>query len=164
MFGEVSLAEFRLGLLLPPLFSEPVLVLVGSSLLDAALRGSTKSGWAGLGPDAVAGLWMVLVAAGGWGDGVATARFDWGLKGGGVKVVDGVSTDEKKGMGPSSTCPASGDLAGSGNFFGAAGVVSGSTGGVGGCKRGSSNGTLRDMVTGWLKKEAKKRHCAFFCW
>jgi hypothetical protein len=67
-----------------------------------------------------------------------------------VKVVDGVSADEKNGMGPSSTCPASSDLTGSGSFFGAAEVVSGLTGGDGGCKRGSSNGTLRDMVKGWL--------------
>jgi hypothetical protein len=65
MVGEVSLAEFRLGLLLPPLFSEPVLVLERSSLLDAALKGSTKFGWAGLGSDAVVGLGMVLTAAGG---------------------------------------------------------------------------------------------------
>lgn len=72
MLGEGSLAEFRLGLLLlPPLFSEPVLALmlvVWSSLLDVALRGSTKSGCtgveAGLGANAV-GLVMVLTAAGG---------------------------------------------------------------------------------------------------
>lgn len=60
--------------------------------------------------------------------------------------VGGVSADEKKGMGPSSTCPARGDLAGSGCFFAPAEVVSGPTGGDGGCRRGSSNGTLRDMV------------------
>lgn len=73
MLGEGSLGEFRLGLLLLlPLFNEPVLALLllvmRSSLLDAALRGSTKSGWAGagagLGADTV-GLAMLLTAAGG---------------------------------------------------------------------------------------------------
>lgn len=72
MLGEGSLAEFRLGLLLPPLLNEPVLALLllvmRSSLLDAALRGSKKFGWmgagAGLGDDTVE-LVMVLTAAGG---------------------------------------------------------------------------------------------------